>query len=152
MRLLPAILLSGPLLPAQQDATTLASLCDRADAVVVARPLAVGQVGDGTLRVRFGVVRTLLGAVGTGFTLPEPAGERGERACGRALHGLAPGAACVAFLRTGAETRLCASSARALPALEPGLERAVAGLLEARDPDARRAVLTELLASDCERV
>ena len=41
-------------LRAQDDATTLSALCARAEAVVVARPLSVGEVHGDLRNVRFG--------------------------------------------------------------------------------------------------
>ena len=125
---------------AQTGATTLGALTDRADAIVVVRALR-HHADEGTRSVRFRVARTLFGEAPRSFTLSEPK----TRACGRALHGVLPGVAHLAFLRRpkDGDPVLVASGARALPRLAPGLEPHVADLIGSKEDGPARA---ELLA------
>ena len=134
---------------AQDEATTLARLCDRSAAVAIVRPTTTGEVADGRRTVRVTVVRVLSGTPPAALDLHEPDG----RSCGRALAGVAAGAGYVAFLQSQAGSwRLAATTARALPALEPALLAHVSALLADPSPKARRAELVRALASASERV
>lgn len=131
---------------AQTGATTLGGLTDRADAVVVVRALR-NHASDGMRTVRFRVTRTLLGATPPSFSLNEPE----ARACGRALHGVVPGGAHLAFVRRseGADPVLVATGARSLPRLTPGLERHVTELVRTKgEGSARVEVLAGVLQAD----
>lgn len=112
----------------QDAATTLGALLQRADAVVHARYL--GSTHEGEQRAaRFATLRSITGSpTSEAFTLTEPDG----RACGRALAGLIPGAAYVAFLdlRTPSAPRLASSGSRALPLATPELIRHLQLLVE----------------------
>lgn len=134
--------------PAAQDqATTLARLCGRADTVAVLRVLQVRETA-GRRKVLFAVAEVLRGEKPRSpFPLTEPAG----RACGHALRGLLPGRSVVAFLRLPGP-RLAAPSARSLAPFAPRLLAHVRGLLAARDAAARRRLLLGGLSSPDQRV
>lgn len=107
-------------LTAQQGATSLSALLQRADATVQVRVLSVRTVSSATRTAVLRHERTIDGVGPTGtFSISEPA----PRACGRALHGLLPGTSCVAFLRRAAngEFELVGGGARALVQIQPGL-------------------------------
>lgn len=135
----------GPL-GAQDAATTLGGLLQRADAVVHARYL--GSTHDGERRAaRFTTLRTLAGAPSSdAFTLTEPDG----RACGRALAGLIPGAAYVAFLdrRDPTAPRLASSGSRAMPVATPELVRHLLLLVETPATDWTQHFTAALRAND----
>ena len=135
----------GPI-GAQDAATTLGALLQRADAVVHARYLGSTHVGE-RRAARFATLRTLAGSTNSeAFTPTEPDG----RACGRALAGLIPGAAYVAFLdqRTPTAPRLASSGSRALPLATPELVRHLQLLIESPAEDWTRHFAASLEAQD----
>lgn len=134
---------------AQDEATTLARLCDRAEFVAVVRQIGVATLVEDQRTVRFQVVRTLKGEPGTTVAFTEPA----LRGCGRALFGTIPGLAYLAFWTTNEDgARLATSSARALITLEPGLMAHVAALVAARANGSTVATLAEALGAGSQRV
>jgi hypothetical protein len=133
---------------AQDDATTLHDLADRADwiAVVEVRGPASDDGRDHAVGLR--ALRSLRGEGPASFELREPCGHT----CGRALHGLEAGTRLLAFLRRNeGGVRLATSSARGLPLAEPQLVAHVEALLRAGEAE-RIELLTAALASADARV
>ena len=95
LRLLACLLGSTLVTPAptQSAATTLAELAQRADAIALTQVLAIRTDAE-TCAVQLAVRDWLVGDGPATLELREPA----RRACGRALHGLLPGAGYVVFL------------------------------------------------------
>ena len=147
--LLPLLLSLVTPLATQDEASTLARLTDRADAIAVVRALTLRDVNGPLLGVVFATQRVLHGEVPGTFELREPV----QRGCGRALFGVLPGAAHLAFLRRHeGGWQLVHSGARALPALEPQLVPHVESLLRASDPARRARLLGAALASETPRI
>ncbi|MGE3173084.1 MAG: hypothetical protein AB7O97_10710 [Planctomycetota bacterium] len=137
------------LLPAQQQATTLALLSQQAAVVAVARATAATDPSPEWHRVEFRTVEVLRGAVDESFALLEPAG----RCCGRALFAVEPGQELLLFLdRRGAALHPRAGDRGVLPA-EPAVLAHVRDLLAAAGDDAATAgALTAGLSSPTLRV
>lgn len=150
--LLFASLASSGSLCAQGEATTLAALAQRSAVIVQARALALRPDAADPSRhaARFAVQDILAGALSERhFELREPA----RRACGRALHGIAPGVSYVAFLQRDGQTgalRLTAGGSRSLVQVEPGLLAHIRALRSA--PTVRGADLCAALGSRSARV
>ncbi|MHC5065255.1 MAG: hypothetical protein ACYTG5_14910 [Planctomycetota bacterium] len=105
-------------LAAQDGASTLDQLVQRADVVSRVRVVAVKRDDRGQTEVLLQSLEDLKGKSPARIQLREP----GARSCGRALWGLVPGTGLIAFLETeDSSVRLCVSSARSLAAIEPGL-------------------------------
>ncbi len=130
LQVLLCLSIAAPAAIAQQGATTLAALTQRADVVAQVRALAVDVHHPERCRAVLRPLATLKGTpVSQVFELTEPPG----RACGRALFGLLPGRSYVAFLARDAHggLTLVGGGARALVALEPGLLQHVHALTTA---------------------
>jgi hypothetical protein len=150
MRKITALLglLAAAPLAAQDDATALALLVDRAEAVAVVRTLRVDSADPVHLRVLFAVETSLRGAAAGTLELREPR----SRGCGRALHGLVPGQRFVACLRRQDDSwALCAGTTRALPQATAGVIEHVRTLLDT-DLTSRRNVLFAALTQADARV
>lgn len=152
--LIPLVLLGSAALaertPAQHQATTLASLLDRATVVAQVRVLAVDERDPLLRRVVLRGQHAIAGPLPAIVELVEPAG---GPSCGRALNGLVPGQSLVAFLAAqGDAMRLVASGARGLVRVEPGLVAHLAALAAARGDRARLDLLVAALDSPCARV
>ncbi|MEC8251721.1 MAG: hypothetical protein VX044_00805 [Planctomycetota bacterium] len=83
------------LTPAQQQATTLTTLAQRADVVAHAAVTSSATPAPGWRELTLRTVSSLKGAAGSTFTLREPEGQ----CCGRSLFSLQPGDERVLFLR-----------------------------------------------------
>lgn len=130
---------------AQDQATTLAWLVDKADAIVVVRSLRVDSPDPEHLRVTFAVDAALRGTPPTTLELREPRG----RGCGRALHGVLPGQRFVACLdEHDGQWSLCAGGSRALPIAHTELLDHVRALATADVASRRNVLFAALLASD----
>ncbi|MCA8942118.1 MAG: hypothetical protein KDB80_06110 [Planctomycetes bacterium] len=144
-----SLLLVAATASAQQGASTLASLCTRADAVLRVRVLASDPHDPATVRTVLQRLETLKGDAGERvFELTEPGG----RACGRALQGLLPGAGYVVFLRNDS-TRgrvLVGGGSRAVVSAEPEVVAHVTALCTVGA--SRLEILTSGLDSTSERV
>lgn len=139
MRKITALLglLAAAPIAAQDDATALALLVDRAEAIAVVRTLRVDSADPVHLRVLFAVEAALRGELAGPVELREPR----SRGCGRALHGLVPGQRFVACLRRQDDGwALCAGTTRALPPATAGIVEHVRTLLDT-DVASRRNVL-----------
>lgn len=133
---------------AQDQATTLAQLVDRARAIAVVRSLRVDSPDPEHLRVTFAVETTLRGTPPAHFELLEPR----SRGCGRALHGVVPGQRFVACLEQRDDRwSLCAGGSRALPLAHAALVEHVQALAIA-DAQSRRNLLFAALSTDDQRV
>lgn len=88
------VLLATAALGAQQQATTLWHLADRAAVVVVAEATAATDPTPEWHRIEFRADEVLNGSLGTRFSLLEPAG----RCCGHALFSVVPGQSYLLFL------------------------------------------------------
>ncbi len=133
---------------AQDEATTLARLADRAAHIVVGRVVASIPDGHGDRVVTFRTLELLRGDVGAQWTLREPDGD----ACGRALRGLLPGAACIAFLDAAEPAALVVPGPRAIPLLDPELRAQLRTLLATPDEAARLGLFAAALQSGSARV
>lgn len=142
MKLLAGMLVCASV-AAQDAATTLLRLCERASLIAQVRVLDVRLHGDEML-VTLRTLHALRGAAPACFVLREPGGD----ACGRALAGLLPGSGMLAFLERapGGATLVCPSP-RALVALEPGLVAHVAALCAAGRRELPSLLATALGAS-----
>lgn len=144
-----AALLASFSLAAQDQASSLSRLSQRADLITRVRVVAVDRDDRGETRVILQSLEDLKGQSPDRITLSEP----GMRACGRALWGLVPGTGLVAFLQSeDSSAKLCVSSSRSLATNEPGLLEHLRGLLESNAPNERLAVLTAGLSSPSVRV
>lgn len=134
---------------AQDGATTLSRLTDRADAVVRVRVLATETHDHATTRAVLQPRELLKGpAIPGNLELIEPGG----RACGRAIHGLMRGAGYLAFLRRDAADRwvLLGGGARSIVRVDPTLVEYVGALCEPSND--RLATLIAGLDSPSKRV
>lgn len=134
---------------AQEEASTLAALVARADAIASVRILASQEAG-GTVRVvRARVLGAWKGEPPALLDLREPA----QDGCGRALRGLFPGAGYLLFLeRFEGAWRPAQGQARALEPLDAELLAHLKALLQAEGTAARTAVLAAGLGSGHARV
>lgn len=126
-----------PALAAQDEATTLQQLAQRADAVVVATVLRASDPSPEFHRLEFRRDAVLGGAVAAEFALLEPAG----RCCGRALWSLAPGQQRLLFLQRQGPTLHVLAGERGVAPAAPQLLAHVRDLLAARDDAAATADL-----------
>lgn len=106
-------LLLPTIAPAQDQASTLARLCQTADVIVRATVTGAVQPTAELLQLTLQPNQVLKGQVGNSFSLLEPAG----RCCGRALFSLAVGDTRILFLkRVGATLHTLGGSRGVLPA------------------------------------
>lgn len=132
---------------AQEARSTLATLCDDAAVVAQVKVLASRIVGGQQL-VTCKPTMLLKGELEGSFTLAEP----DVRSCGRALHGVLPGASYLAFLRHNSEGfALAVGSSRALEVVDPLLLAHLRTLLTG-GPARRLGVLVDALESEHLRV
>ena len=138
----------GSLGLSQDQASTLARLTDRSDAVALVRVVSIRDQDSLHHRVLFATQALLKGALPPSFEIIEPAG----RGCGRALAGLPLGVELVAFLvRQPGGLRLAVSSARSLAVGSPRLVTHVQDLVRT-GVRGRVTLLAGALSSGDERV
>jgi hypothetical protein len=145
---LPAALAAPAMLPAQEQATTLAALAARAHVVATAFAAADTDPSPDFRRVEFRTIDSLEGAPGATFALLEPAG----RCCGHALAAVEPGVPYLLFLERRGPTLHVLGGDRGLLRATPPLVSHVAALLAAAAPAARSAVLLDAFDSAEPRV
>ena len=98
--------------PAQQQATTLSTLAQRADVVAHAAVTSASSPAPGWRQLTLRTVASFKGAAGATFTLREPEG----RCCGRSLFSLQPGDERILFLsRVGATLHTMGGGRGVLP-------------------------------------
>lgn len=149
MRTLALVLLCTPSVLSQRLPTTLDDFVRRADAVVVARTLLVGDAEQSGRRAVFAVHTRLRGESERIIEIRDG----GAGVCGSALTPVMPGIGVLLFLRiANGRTTLVDDDARALAVLEPGLTTHVQALISARDPAARNALLADALRGPSARV
>jgi hypothetical protein len=140
-----ALLAGG--LRAQEEAATLARLCDEATAVAVVDVLAHTDPDPSTHEVRFRAREVLKGSIPAQFAIREPSGA----CCGRALFGVLPGTRHLLFLDLVEGAWHLRAGARGLAGAEPALRAHVARLLASAGPE-RLLALAQALDSDHDRV
>ncbi len=129
-------------LAAQQQASTVFALQQRAPIVVAATALEATDPSPEWHRLSFRSDEVLRGAPGAMFELREPAG----RCCGRALFTLVPGATYLLFLERGDHGLAMLAGDRGAIALTPPLFAHVRALLaNGTDPAASARVLAAAL-------
>lgn len=146
--MLVAGLLAGCGLIAQEQASTLLQLADRADVVVHARAVSVAEPEPGTLAVTFARLELLRGRTDAAFTLREA----GDRCCGRALFTVVPQRDYLLLLeRRSGELHVLAGD-RGLVDAEAAVLQHVRALLAATTPSARAALLAAALSAGEDRL
>ena len=144
---------------AQDTASTLLRLTDRAAAIGQVKVLASHVDRDHVRHVVCKTIRTLKGTLLPTFTLHEADG----RICGSALHGLLPGTGVLVFLgrnpsgrgpseRGPSASELILPNPRAVVLLHPEVNKHITSLLRARSPKDRVALLTSALSARHPRV
>ena len=134
-----ALALAGAL-AAQNQATTLTSLCQRADVVVVATVAGSTEPVPGLLRLTLQTKQTLKGSISQTFALTEPAG----RCCGRALFTMPVGTTGILFLDRIGPTLHTLGGGRGVLAATPDLLAHTQALLQSSTNQA----LTHTLANN----
>lgn len=134
----------APTAAAQDQATTLLACSQRADVVVVATAIASTDPSPEWRRLQFRADQVLKGTLAGEFALMEPAGA----CCGRVLFSLAPGDACVLFLRRTGALLHPLGGGRGVVAAEPAVVQHVQALLTALA--AGDAAVAALLAANLE--
>lgn len=141
-----ALLAAGA--PAQEQATTLASLARTADVVVRATVVRATDPSPEWHRLEFRRDEVLRGSLGETFTLLEPAGA----CCGRSLFALQPGNECLLFLQRRGPLLHPLGGARGVAQDAPELAAHVRALLGAADDGARARLLAASLAAPHPRI
>jgi hypothetical protein len=126
---------------AQQEATTLSALCQRASAIVTAEVTAATDPDPAWRRLQFRTTRVLRGEIGAEFAVLEPSGA----CCGRSLFALLPGAHCLLFLERRSTALHPLGGARGVLPADAGLVAHVAALLAAGGDGERAALLARSL-------
>lgn len=143
-----AAVLAVTTLPGQDQATPLATACDKADVIVVATVTVETDPSPEWHRLAFRLDEVLRGPAPSTFELMEPAGA----CCGRSLFALQPGDQRLLFLRrTGPVLHPFGGGRGVLPPT-PTVLAHVRALLQAPDAAARVAVLLTGLDSAEPRV
>jgi hypothetical protein len=133
---------------AQEQATTLAEACRRADTVAIVEVVAATDPSPEWHRLVLRVDERLAGAAPAQVAVLEPAGA----CCGRSLFALGVGDRRLVFLsRVGNAWHPFAGDRGVLPA-EPELVEHVRGLLAAGDPAAKGRLLARALADTNPRI
>lgn len=140
--------LSLAALPAQQQATTLALLAERAAAIATVTVLGNSDPSPEFCRIEFEVLAVLRGTLPQRIALTEPAG----RCCGHALFALQPGDRRLLFLERRGPLLHALGGDRGVVLADDDVVRHVAALLLATDESQRLARLAEALESPSERV
>jgi len=115
------------LAPAQEQATTLATLAQRADVVVHAAVSAASNPTPAWRQLTLRTRQVFKGAVGANFALTEPAGQ----CCGRSLFALKPGDERVLFLKRIGPTLHTIGGGRGVLPTTPALMSHAQALLQA---------------------
>jgi hypothetical protein len=134
--------------PAQQQATTLSTLAQRADVVAHAAVTSASSPAPGWRQLTLRTVASFKGAAGATFTLREPEG----RCCGRSLFSLQPGDERILFLsRVGATLHTMGGGRGVLPPT-PALTAHTRALLQAPTTNALGHLLAQHIDDEEPRI
>lgn len=147
--LLASFLLSAAsALPAQQQATTLFTLAESADVVVIATAIAASDPSVDFHRIEFHTDQVLKGSAGESFAILEPAG----RCCGRALSAMTIGDQVIAFLDYRGPGLHPLGGSRGISLATPEIVAHVRQLLAAQNQKSYGEILASGLSNPDQRV